>query len=116
MEKRRAVVNNCINGANMSRRFDFGLIKMYNMKMSLNSLLKRLNLLENKDLYRTAEKKWRDLGLPQRTRESLEKIAPTAFFCINEEPFVLFFDAPGKEKEKLIQRQIWNFNRAISKL
>ncbi|MCK4764869.1 MAG: N-6 DNA methylase [Candidatus Aminicenantes bacterium] len=80
--------------------------------MSLNSLLKRLNLLENKDLYRTAEKKWRDLGLPQRTRESLEKIAPTAFFCINDEPFVLFFDAPGKEKEKLIQRQIWNFNRA----
>jgi len=41
----------------------------------------------------------------------VDKIKPDAFFCIDNKPFILFFENLGsKKKEKL--KQIWNFNES----
>ncbi|MFC2155753.1 DNA methyltransferase, partial [Acidobacteriota bacterium] len=78
----------------------------------MNILLRKLGLAENKGLYWTAEKKWKKLGLPFRIQKNLELINPTAFFCINNEFYILFFENPAQREEKKVHREIWNFSQA----
>lgn len=80
--------------------------------MQLNSLLESLNLSDKDGLYF-----YDDLNriktdfLSIRVKETfLEHIKPDAFFCINNEPLILFFE--GKRDFKKLEQQIWNFNQA----
>lgn len=80
--------------------------------MQLNSLLETLNL-SNKDglyFYGDLSKKKTDF-LSIRVKETfLEHLKPDAFFCINNEPLILFFEK--KRDLETLERQIWNFNQS----
>jgi hypothetical protein len=79
--------------------------------MQLSSLLEKLNLSDKGGLYF-----YDDLGgkttdfLSIRVKEIfVEHLKPDAFFCINNEPLILFFDK--KRDFKILEKQIWNFNQ-----
>lgn len=79
--------------------------------MQLNSILEILNLSDKDGLffYENLNDKKTDF-LSIRVKETLlEYLKPSAFFCINNEPLILFFDEK-RDLEKL-EKQIWNFNQ-----
>lgn len=79
--------------------------------MDLNQLLDFLNLSNKDGLFSNADLlNSRTHFLPNRLQDSLLKINPDYFFCINNEPLILFFDNPKNAKE--LQKQIWNFNQS----
>jgi hypothetical protein len=79
--------------------------------MQLKTLLDTLNLSDKDGLYFCEDlnnKKTDFLSI--RVKETLlEHLNPSAFFCINNEPLILFFEE-GRDLEKL-EKQIWNFNQ-----
>ena len=80
--------------------------------MEQSSLLEKLNLFDKNGLcfYDDLYIKKTDF-LPIRTKETLRDILkPSAFFCINNEPLILFFDNPINIIE--LQQQVWNFNQS----
>lgn len=88
--------------------------------MDFNSLLETLNLSELSDkgrIYKEGLYFYNDLSnqktdfLSVRVKETLkDHIEPKAFFCINNEPLILFFEKPHNLEE--LQKQIWNFNQS----
>lgn len=79
--------------------------------MNLKSLLVKLDLLDKSELFYLCDiEKNKINNINIRVKESLLKIKPDAFFCINDEPLILFFENP--ENLEKIQRQIWNFNQS----
>ena len=79
--------------------------------MLLNSVLENLNLLDKDGLffYGDLNDEKTDF-LPVRLKETfIEYIKPEAFFCINNEPLILFFE---KDRDfKALERQVWNLNQ-----
>jgi len=79
--------------------------------MNLNQLLEFLNLSNKDGLFSNADLlNLKTSFLPNRLRDSLLKINPNYFFCINNEPLILFFHNPINTEE--LQKQIWNFNQS----
>lgn len=79
--------------------------------MTLKSLLETLNLSDKDGLFSNADlSNSTTLFLPNRLKDSLKKIDPDYFFCINNEPLILFFESPKNTEE--LQKQIWNFNQS----
>lgn len=79
--------------------------------MQLDQLLEFLNLSDKDGLYSCADlSNSKTDFFPNRLRDTLKKIAPKYFFCINNEPLMLFFDR--QEELGLLQTQIWNFNQS----
>lgn len=79
--------------------------------MQLDSILEILNLSDKDGLffYEDLSNEKTDF-LSIRVKETLLKhLKPDAFFCINNEPLILFFEKQ-RDLEKL-ERQIWNFNQ-----
>lgn len=77
----------------------------------LKDIFNKLDLSEEKGLFITKENKWKGL-LSNRVEKLLsEIILPDAFFCIDNKPFILFFENLGKNKEQKL-KQVWNFNEA----
>lgn len=59
--------------------------------MTLKSLLETLNLSDKDGLFSNADlSNSTTLFLPNRLKDSLKKIDPDYFFCINNEPLILF--------------------------
>lgn len=78
--------------------------------MELNQLLEKLNLSDKDGLFSNADLSDSKTDfLPNRLQDSLLKINPDYFFCINNEPLILFFHNP--ENLDLLEKQIWNFNQ-----
>lgn len=79
--------------------------------MRLDQLLEFLNLSDKDGLYSYDDLSSLRTGfLPNRLIDALKNIAPNYFFCINNEPLLLFFDR--QEDLELLQKQIWNFNQS----
>ncbi len=79
--------------------------------MELNQLLDFLNLSGKDGLFSNADLlNFKTDFLLNRLKDSLLKINPDYFFCINNEPLILFFDKPKNLEE--LQKQIWNFNQS----
>ena len=76
----------------------------------LHQIFDKLNLSCENGLYITNENKW--LGMFSNRTERLIKqtIVPDAFFCIDNKPFILFFENLQDKKSKL--KEIWNFNES----
>lgn len=80
--------------------------------MELSSLLEILNLSSENGLffYDDLNSNTTDF-LSIRTKETLKySLKPSAFFCINSVPLILFFETQTNLIE--LQRQIWNFNQS----
>jgi 16S rRNA G966 N2-methylase RsmD len=76
----------------------------------LNQIFKRLKMDRQNGLFITAENRWHGI-LPPRFRWLIdEKLKPTAFFCLDKKPLVLFYESPANKKE--LFRAIWNFNES----
>lgn len=80
--------------------------------MQLESVLKSLNLLEKDGLFFYADlaNTFKSSIFNNRIKESLNKIKPDAFFCINEEPLLLFFYTYSDIE--VLEKQVWNFNQS----
>lgn len=79
--------------------------------MNLNQLLDFLNLSSKDGLFSNADLlNSKTNFLPNRLQDSLLRINPDYFFCINNEPLILFFDNPKNTEE--LEKQIWNFNQS----
>lgn len=80
--------------------------------MQLESVLKSLNLLEKDGLFFYADlaDTSKSSIFNNRIKESLNKIKPDAFFCINEEPLLLFFYTYSDIEA--LEKQVWNFNQS----
>lgn len=79
--------------------------------MSLKLILEKLDLIEKDGLFYISDIEVDTFGVfTNRVKESLLKIKPDAFFCINNEPLILFFENP--ENLEILQKQIWNFNQS----
>lgn len=76
-------------------------------------LLQNLGFNETNGLFITKDKKW--LGIfPKRIDEffSSSDNAPDAFFCLDNKPFILFYDKPGTNRKNKLFKSIWNFNES----
>lgn len=79
--------------------------------MDLKLILEKLDLLEKDGLTYFSDIEENKLNIfTNRVKQSLVKIKPDAFFCINNEPLILFFENP--ENLETLQKQIWNFNQS----
>src|ERR1035437_555564 len=76
----------------------------------LNKIFTQLGLNRNNGLFITEEGAWKtDTAFPNRIKRLIErKIEPTAFFCFDNKPLILFFQNPPNKKE--LHKAIWNFN------
>ncbi|GHV93828.1 type I endonuclease-methyltransferase fusion protein [Spirochaetia bacterium] len=75
----------------------------------LHDVLNRLNLNSSNGLYHFHEQWDNQVNFPSRIKQLLEKkIKPTAFFCFDNKPLILFFENPKNKNE--LHRMIWNFN------
>lgn len=83
----------------------------------ISSLLYDLDLLDKEELYFLEdlknEKKLNSININHRTKEILlDHLLPNAFFCINGEPLILFFDKTNDENIDNLEVKIWNFNQS----
>lgn len=76
----------------------------------LNQIFNKLNLSQENGLFITSENKWKGLFSNRVERLVKNVIKPDAFFCIDNKPFILFFENLTNKKEKL--KEIWNFNES----
>ena len=76
----------------------------------LHQIFDKLNLSRENGLFITGENNWNGLFSNRVERLMKKTIQPDAFFCIDNKPFILFFENPKKKKEKL--KEIWNFNES----
>lgn len=69
-----------------------------------------LGLSNGNGLYYTEDNRWKtETSFPNRVKRLIErKIEPTAFFCFDNKPMILFFDNPKNKTE--LHEAIWNFN------
>ena len=80
------------------------------MSKGLKKIFHKLNMNPSNGLYILEENRWED-NLPTYLKDLIKnKLKPSAFFCINKKPIILFYDSP-KNKQKLFQA-IWNFNES----
>lgn len=76
----------------------------------LQKIFDRLNLTTEKSLFIFRENLWKGL-FTNRIERLLENIIqPDAFFCIDNKPFILFFESLENKSQKL--KEIWNFNES----
>ncbi|MEX2335989.1 MAG: N-6 DNA methylase [Fulvivirga sp.] len=76
----------------------------------LQNIFDKLNLTKEKGLFILEENLWKGF-FTNRVERLLEKIIrPDAFFCIDNKPFILFFENPENKSQKL--KEIWNFNES----
>ncbi len=74
----------------------------------LNQIFDKLNLTKEKGLYLAGED--RSQLFSNRVERLLNNvIKPDAFFCIDNKPFILFFENLGAQKKSKL-KEIWNFN------
>lgn len=79
--------------------------------MPIQSLVEKLNLIGKEGFFFFAQRDWpQKAGLSKRVEESLTELQPAAFFCVNNEPLVLFFD--NVSDSHTIERKCWNFNQS----
>lgn len=79
--------------------------------MQIDSILDKLNLRDKDGLFYFTDIEKDEISfISNRIKESLLKIKPDYFFCINNEPLILFFENP--ENLEILQKQIWNFNQS----
>ena len=73
-------------------------------------IISRLGLSDKDGLFLMDNGRWKkETFMPNRVKRLLEnKIQPSAFFCFDNKPVILFFENPA-DKQKL-HEAIWNFN------
>lgn len=87
------------------------------MISNLEKLYKDLNLVgknEFIEFHNNYNGLYNEVSL--RYKNALDEMKPSAMFCMNKEPFILFFDLENEnnyqEKIESIQKQTWNFDKA----
>ena len=87
------------------------------MVSNLEKLYKDLNLVGKKEFiefHNNYSGLYNEVSL--RYKNALDEMKPSAMFCMDKEPFILFFDLEREsncqEKIENIQKQTWNFDKA----
>ncbi len=82
--------------------------------MQLKSLLIKLNLSYQDGLFSYDDLQGETTDfLSVRIKEFFsEQLKPDVFFCINDEPLILFFDYKKERDIELLEKKIWNLNQS----
>ena len=80
--------------------------------ISIKDIISNLYLDGKDGLFFMADEQWKkDTAFPNRVKSLIEqKIQPTAFFCFDNKPLILFFENPSNIQE--LHEAIWNFNES----
>lgn len=82
--------------------------------MNLQKLFSVLEISESDSLIMLSDPKWKEkVNFPSRVIRLLEdadKWSPTALFCFDNKPLILFFENPVNKEE--LHKSIWNFNES----
>ena len=73
-------------------------------KENINSIIKKLGYEESENLYYYKDLLTNTkLNIPLQTQKTLRDIKPSAFYCIDNKPFILFFSIikDKQEREKI---------------
>lgn len=76
----------------------------------LHQIFEKLHLTRDNGLFITTDNEWQGLFSNRIERLIKSTIQPDAFFCIDNKPFILFFENLSSKKDKL--KEIWNFNES----
>lgn len=87
------------------------------MVSNLEKLYKELNISDKEEFsYFDSECQTFKDGIALRYRNAFLELKPNAIFCLENEPFILFFDLTNEkypdEKIKIIHQKTWNFDKA----
>ena len=77
---------------------------------NLTQIFNKLNLSKENGLFLANEPRC-NLFSNRVEKLLVETIKPDAFFCIDNKPFILFFENLGNKKNKKL-KEIWNFNES----
>ena len=79
---------------------------------NIKDVISKLGLNGKDGLFFMADEQWKkDTAFPNRVKRLIErKIQPTAFFCFDNKPLILFFENPSNKQE--LHEAIWNFNES----
>jgi len=77
---------------------------------AIKDIISKLGLDEKDGLFLMDNDRWKkETSFPNRVKRLIErKIRPSAFFCFDNKPLVLFFENPTNKQE--LHEAIWNFN------
>jgi len=80
---------------------------------AIKDIISKLGLSEKDGLFLMDNDRWKkETSFPNRVKRLIEqKISPTAFFCFDNKPLILFFENPTIGKQEL-HEAIWNFNES----
>lgn len=80
--------------------------------ISIKDIISNLGLNGKDGLFFMADEQWKkDTAFPNRVKRLIErKIQPTALFCFDNKPLILFFENPSNKQE--LHEAIWNFNES----
>ncbi len=78
----------------------------------IEDVISNLGLNGKDGLFFMADEQWKKAtAFPNRVKRLIErKIQPTAFFCFDNKPLILFFENPSNKQE--LHEAIWNFNES----
>ncbi len=75
----------------------------------MEAIVEKLGFTKERGLFMTYEKKWFGI-FPKRIEEFFESDnAPDAFFCIDNKPFIFFYENPECKQKNF--KSVWNFNK-----
>lgn len=89
--------------------FAYSYFRNYRLR-HLTQIFEKLGLTKQNGLYITSEGLWGGLFSNRVERLIKETIKPDAIFCIDNKPFILFFEGVETKESKL--KEIWNFNES----
>lgn len=87
-----------------------------NINKSTELIIKKMGYKESSNLfyYDDLYNDKRKIGLSYQIVNNLKEIKPYAFYCVDDKPFVLFFNTiKDKDKLKKINKKIWNMQIPI---
>lgn len=86
---------------------------LLDVNILLKNILDKLAIDTTNGLYFTNKDDWKnEIPFPNRIRKILDNdtLKPTAFFCFDNKPLILFYLFPENESE--LHKAIWNFNES----
>jgi hypothetical protein len=80
---------------------------------AINSIIEALGYSNSKNLYYNKNQS-DQLNNNYSLRKIIEALDPVAYYCLEDKPFILFFECPEKNLSSELNRKIWNAQIPLS--
>lgn len=76
--------------------------------MSIHNIIKALGYSNSKNLYYNNKNKTKTLSSNYSSQKIIAKLDPTAYYCVDDKPFILFFECLENNISADLNKKIWN--------